>query len=304
MNILAHNLRRLRLEKGLTQEQAADCLGVSAQSVSRWETAATLPDVLLLPDIARLYGILVDELYKPAVRGYDNNALRLLAVFERTNKPEDFLAAAQEFEKFFRAGTATADDWRSYGVAHEYMVYRCIEKATSSYNKAMELTRDTDTDMYHRTSRQSVLLRSRIGQGDACIAEQEEAVRREPDNAEAHADLAHALACCNQPGRALQVCEEALARFPDNALLHVLAGDACRTMKLYDRAFPHWETAVRLDDRFTDAMYSMAFCREELGQYTQAAELWDAIARKLDQQGLEIEALWPREMAEKARNRG
>lgn len=36
-NIFASNLRRLRLSKNLTQEQAAEALGVSAQSVSRWE---------------------------------------------------------------------------------------------------------------------------------------------------------------------------------------------------------------------------------------------------------------------------
>lgn len=62
MNHFAANLRKLRLEKHLTQEQTAAQLGVSAQAVSRWETGATLPDVMLLPDIAKLYSVLVDDL--------------------------------------------------------------------------------------------------------------------------------------------------------------------------------------------------------------------------------------------------
>ena len=80
MNHLAANLRKLRIDKKFTQEQAAFKLGVSAQSVSRWETAATLPDVMLLPEIAKLYGVLVDDLFKPDVKGYENNARRLMAV--------------------------------------------------------------------------------------------------------------------------------------------------------------------------------------------------------------------------------
>ena len=133
-------------ERGLTQEQAADKLGVSAQSVSRWETAVTLPDVMLLPEIAKLYSVLVDDLFKPAVRGYSNNAQRLLAVYERTGSPDDFIAATDEFDKLIREGRATADDWRSYGVIHEYMMNHCIKKATSSYQKAMALARCTDEE--------------------------------------------------------------------------------------------------------------------------------------------------------------
>ena len=303
MNCLAATLRKLRLEKKLTQEQVAEKLGVSAQSVSRWETSVTLPDVMLLPEIAKLYGVLVDDLFRPTPKGYENNAQRLLAVYERSHQPEDFLAAAQEFEKLFRADVATADDWRSYGVAHEYMAYHCIEKATNSYAKAMDMARETDHVMFHRVLRQKILLRSRIGQSADCIAEQEAALRDNPTSADAWIDLAHALSCANHPERTRSVCEEALRHFPEEGLLHVYAGDACRELKQYDDAVPHWEAAVRLDSIFLDAMYSMAFCRGEMGQFDKAADLWEDIARRLEQRGLEIEAQWPREMAQKCLER-
>lgn len=299
MNTFAANLRKLRLEKNLTQEQIAERLGVSAQSVSRWETSATLPDVMLLPEIARLYGVLVDDLFKPAVQGYQNNALRLLAVYERTGKPEDFLAAAQEFDKLIREGRASADDWRSYGVIHEYMVTYAIKKALSCYNHALDMSLSNDPAIFHRTQRQKIQLRCSIGQGTECIREQEEAVQHAPSNVQFRVDLAHALFLGGQPGKALQVCEEALLTFPQEGLLHVYAGDACRELKRYEEAFTHWEAAVAIDTKFLDAMYSMAFCREELKQYDKAAVLWEDIARRLDERGLEIEAQWPREMAEK-----
>ena len=300
-NPLSSNLRKLRLEKQLTQEQAAAQLGVSPQAVSRWETSTTLPDVMLLPEIARLYGVLVDDLFRPSAPGYANNAQRLLAVYEHTHKPEDFLAAAQEFERLLRTDAATADDWRSCGVIHEYMQQHCLAKATGCYEKAMEISRDADPEIFHRTLRQSILLRSRIGQAAACIAEAEEAVRLAPEDEAARADLAHALFCGGQPERCLQVCEEALARFPQEGLLHVLAGDACRSLKRCDQAFTHWESAVALDEKYLDALFSMAFCREELGQYAEAADLWDRIVSRLLSTGLEVEAVWPREMAEKCR---
>lgn len=303
MNPLALNLRQLRLDKHMTQEQAADALSVSAQAISRWETGVSLPDVMLLPAIARLYGVLVDDLYKPAIKGYENNAQRLMAVYEHSHKPEDFLAAAEEFEKFFRTDNASADDWRTYGVLHEYMVYHCIKKATASYQKAMDMARCTNPEMYHRTLRQSIVLRCRIGQAEDCIAEQEAIVHENPDNADAWVDLAHALFYGGRPEAALDTCRNALAQFPQEGLLHVYAGDACRTLKRYDEAFPHWEAAVRLDDKYLDAMYSMAFCRGDMGQFDKAADLWADIAQRLEARGLDIEAQWPKEMAEKLRNR-
>ncbi len=55
-------LKMWRKRKDLTQEQLAEYAGVSPQAVSRWETGATCPDISVLPLLAELFGITVDEL--------------------------------------------------------------------------------------------------------------------------------------------------------------------------------------------------------------------------------------------------
>ena len=55
-------LKELRKSKELTQEQAAELLGISKQSVSRWENNSTYPDIMFLPTLASFYGVTVDRL--------------------------------------------------------------------------------------------------------------------------------------------------------------------------------------------------------------------------------------------------
>ena len=61
MNI-GENLRRLRLAKGVTQEQLSEVFGVSPQAISRWETDSAYPDITMLPGIAMYFGVSTDEL--------------------------------------------------------------------------------------------------------------------------------------------------------------------------------------------------------------------------------------------------
>ena len=56
-------IARLRRERGMTQEQLAGRLGVTFQAVSKWENAAACPDIALLPELADLFGITLDELF-------------------------------------------------------------------------------------------------------------------------------------------------------------------------------------------------------------------------------------------------
>ena len=55
-------LRELRKEKNLTQEQAADKLGVSGRTISRWETGTYMPDISLIVDIAEMYDVDVRDI--------------------------------------------------------------------------------------------------------------------------------------------------------------------------------------------------------------------------------------------------
>ena len=64
-------IKYLRKEKDITQEELADILGVSYQSVSRWETGVCYPDMELIPVIAEFFGVTSDMLL-----GVDENIER------------------------------------------------------------------------------------------------------------------------------------------------------------------------------------------------------------------------------------
>ena len=55
---IAANRKRL----GLTQEQMAEKLGVTAQAVSKWENDQSCPDIAMIPRLAELFGVSTDEL--------------------------------------------------------------------------------------------------------------------------------------------------------------------------------------------------------------------------------------------------
>lgn len=55
-------LKKLRKEKGITQEQFAEKLNVSARTVSRWETGSNMPDISLLVAISEFFDVSISEI--------------------------------------------------------------------------------------------------------------------------------------------------------------------------------------------------------------------------------------------------
>ena len=62
MMYLPANLKKYRIAKDLTQEEVAEFLGITAQSVSKWERGESYPDITFLPALANIFETSVDLL--------------------------------------------------------------------------------------------------------------------------------------------------------------------------------------------------------------------------------------------------
>ena len=91
----ADKLIQLRKEKGLSQEDLADSLGVSRQAVSRWEQGNTFPDLPNLQKIVKVFGVSADYLICDdyAEDGLNDNA----PVFEADKPQSQFDFKANRF---------------------------------------------------------------------------------------------------------------------------------------------------------------------------------------------------------------
>ena len=64
MKTIGNKIKELRRSKGMSQKDIADKLGVTSQAVSKWENDGSLPEMTMLPDIASLFGIQIDDLFE------------------------------------------------------------------------------------------------------------------------------------------------------------------------------------------------------------------------------------------------
>ena len=93
------NLKKLRKDKGNTQEDLAEYIGISIQAVSKWERNEGFPDITLLPKIAAYYNVSVDDLLgvgkirqKEKIDEYQKRAIK----FSNTGDTENHLKVWEE----------------------------------------------------------------------------------------------------------------------------------------------------------------------------------------------------------------
>ena len=81
MELIGTKIQTLRKNKNITQAQLAEVLAVSSQSVSKWENNLSVPDISLLPIIARFFGITMDDLfnYRLDALNYKERFIRFMA---------------------------------------------------------------------------------------------------------------------------------------------------------------------------------------------------------------------------------
>lgn len=102
----------LRKERGITQEALANALGVTNQSVSKWEASICCPDIQLLPEIAKFFGVTVDSLL--GCETIESKADTILRVKNMLSS----LPINEVFETAFKLATLLHDGIASEGFAN------------------------------------------------------------------------------------------------------------------------------------------------------------------------------------------
>lgn len=95
------SIKRLRIQHGITQQQLAAYLNVSVQTISRWETSTTYPDIVMLPILAKYFHVTVDSLLNVGGKVMKNiESDRLLIREWRENDADGLLDAKKVSTRF------------------------------------------------------------------------------------------------------------------------------------------------------------------------------------------------------------
>ena len=291
--VFSENMKKFRLAKKYTQEEVAEKLCVTAQSVSRWECGTTLPDVLLLPEIAMLYGVLVDDLFKKQSVAYDNYAQRLSALYEISDDPEDFMRCRLEYQKLIKSGEASLKDKWDYGWIHKAMMYYCEEEALKWFDEVLADKTDKNSISYRRAAEMKQSMMFHLGKGSQVIEERQ----RDMDEAGGELDerewilLIDAYTDDDQYEKAFSLCEKAMRKFPDNWELYIRLGSIYQYgMKKYEEAITCYERAGEIGTYFCDEKYSIAMCYRKLENFKEAHRIYLEIADIHRKNGYDVEA--------------
>lgn len=133
MATIGANIAKLRRQKEMTQEELASIIGVSAQSVSKWENSTTMPDITLLPILADTFGVTIDSLFGKSTPGLQGGSpdhafersceaikkVIVSAVADPSCNPKEFDALLQEHS----ASLASDSHMRSIIIRNHGVVY-------------------------------------------------------------------------------------------------------------------------------------------------------------------------------------
>jgi len=309
------NIKKLRTEKGVTQEQLAQHLSITYQSVSKWENNITSPDLYLIPAIAEYFEVSIDELFQPNMQGYKNKAARLFALYEHRRTTQNFMKADVEFEKLIEEGKADAEDVRDYGILNQFHAKTLNQKAEDYLKKSIELgedyrlssnTSNTNVTVAMASEGQLRYLLEQMGRNRENIEKYEQAVQDNPKRLRNWCGLIDSYAV-DDPEKALALAKECLMKFPDGGdMLYFRCAYISKKLERFDEAEAYFKKGVEANPDDGSNYYNMAFMYTEMKEYEKAIWAWEQVIALCGRLGLadeevEMNREWPRREIEKLR---
>lgn len=290
--MIGKNIKKLRNERKLTQEQLAEHLKISYQAISKWENGTTVPDTMMLPAIAAFFEVTIDELFKPNIVAYRSLADRYASIYEMTRNLDDFIKAEKESRKMIESGNYTNEDLRTRGVIFQFCAAACLKEAIRLFEQVLQS--DCRDEAYYQTQRQLVYLKSQYNRNSENIAYYEKLVYENPDMIDNYASLIMAYQFEGQFDKAFNIVKQGLEKEPDNAMLLHFAGEISRSLGQTEDAFSYWKQSFQRDPELLANLYSIADMHEKLGDIDNAINVYKEIEQWMEDHGKDIEVEDPR----------
>ncbi len=164
---ISKNIKKFRKENDLTQEQLAEILGVTAQSISRWEKGSVFPDITMLPVLANLFGVSTDTLLGVDISRKNEEikaALEYNSTLHREGKHAESEAFIREKLKLYPDNAEL-----TYQLAYALFKYTAEDKQLKALNDEIEtlcdraIHLDRSTWITHAARQMLCLLYNRQG---------------------------------------------------------------------------------------------------------------------------------------------
>lgn len=213
MNIkLAENIKTLRKEHNLTQEQLAEALGVTVGAVYKWESEKSIPEVGMLMEIADFFDVSVDVLLGYELRKNDvKSMVERLKDYVHSREADDALLEAdkalKKYPNNFEVVYRSAALYRVRGYDNQNEVY--FKRAMELYERSMELIDQNTDEIISELSIQTAIaeLYMEMGQPEKAV----EILKKNNPSRINHGLIGNVLACgCNKPEEAMKYLSTAL----------------------------------------------------------------------------------------------
>ncbi|MBR4192942.1 MAG: helix-turn-helix domain-containing protein [Oscillospiraceae bacterium] len=319
---LGKKIRQLRFKAGLTQENLAEQLGLGPQAVSKWETGAALPDITLLPKLAEIFGVSIDELFDLSAEqrlnrienSLDNEKTLPQELFREY---EDFLKDQLQDETHQKRATellaylywhrmysdaGKVRRWAKEAIRRapgekncQYLLqmaegHACWDWNFANHHKAVDFYRELveanpDEALPYAYLFDNLLADHRADEAEALLAR----YARMPGVNPVHVGIyrAHiALARFDEP-TADRIVEELGRQYPDDFVWLFEAAQYYAAKCDYDRAITLYERSFEREPRrprFQDELMAIADIWEIRGDYAKAAETYGRIVDLLEKE--------------------
>jgi tetratricopeptide (TPR) repeat protein len=316
---IGKQIKNFRIEKGVTQEELANYLGISYQAVSKWENDLTSPDIQLLPLISVYFGITIDKLFEMPDKTHMERIENMLNN-ERIINEEAFTYSENFLQKILKNDSENARAYFLLAQLYNHQAKNNSERASKYAKEALKY------EPYVKDNHWALGVAENAYYGDlhanshyALINYYQEFVEKHPNYwsgylylldqliADGRYDEAKTalkkvksikpsyvyyyyegdmeLALGNQE-KAIELFNQGVKDYPEVWQVYLQRGDRFVKLGKYEEAIIDYEMALEKQEipRYTDALISMAQVYEILGQYDKAIEAFERQIKLLNEE--------------------